>query len=76
MYLGHRSLVQRVFRVVLPISLQQTHIELGKTIMKTYNPNNPQQIEVKSLVAGAVSIFLAVGIVSLLAFSLGLAQMA
>ena len=44
--------------------------------MKTHNPNNPQQIEVKSLVVGVVSIFLAVGIVSLLAISLGLAQMA
>ncbi len=44
--------------------------------MKIRNPNKPQQIEAKSLVVGAVSIFLAVGIVSLLAVSLGLAQMA
>ncbi len=44
--------------------------------MKTHNPNKPQQIETKSFVVGLVSIFLAVGVVSILAISLGFAQMA
>lgn len=44
--------------------------------MKTHNQNKPYQVETKSFVIGVVSIFLAVGIVSLLAISLGFSQMA
>jgi len=44
--------------------------------MKTHSQNKPHQVEAKSFVMGVVSIFLAVGIVSLLAISLGFSQMA
>ena len=44
--------------------------------MKTNSPDKLQQIETKSFVIGGVSIFIAVGIFSILAISLGIAQMA
>ena len=44
--------------------------------MKTHNPDKSQQIEAKNFVIGAVSIFVAVSAFSLLAISLGIAQMA
>ena len=44
--------------------------------MKTHNPDRSQQIEAKRLITGAVSIFIAVSAFSLLAISLGFAQMA
>lgn len=44
--------------------------------MKTQSPSKEQKMQTRSLFIGAISIFLAVGMVSLLAVSLGMAQMA
>ncbi|MDH5188117.1 MAG: hypothetical protein OEW37_04065 [Rhodospirillaceae bacterium] len=44
--------------------------------MKTQNSSKLKRIETKSLISGLLSIFLAVGVLSIVAISLGFAQMA